>query len=97
MTQPTLACEFVESVASYPKTSTAELNQSGCYKRCPRGVPEASQGGVEPAGGEGGEGEGGMKFSRDAAISKIPAPHLLKQGQLQLAAASFRDLKNRFC
>ena len=26
------------------------------------------------------------------AISRIPAPHLLKQGQLQLAAASFRDL-----
>ena len=34
-------------------------------KRCPRGVPEASQGGA--------------------------APHLLKQGQLQLAGASFRD------
>ena len=32
-----------------------------------------------------------MKFSRDAAISRIPAPHLLKQGQLQLAGASFRD------
>ena len=32
-----------------------------------------------------------MKFSRDAAISRIPAPHLLKQGQLQLADASFRD------
>ena len=48
----------------------------------------SSQGGVEPGGG------GGplhMKFSRDAAISRIPAPHLLKQGQLQLAGASFRD------
>ena len=33
-----------------------------------------------------------MKFSRDAAISRIPAPHLLKQGQLQLAGASFRDM-----
>ena len=33
-----------------------------------------------------------MKFSRDAAIPRIPAPHLLKQGQLQLAGASFRDL-----
>ena len=32
-----------------------------------------------------------MKFSRDEAISRIPAPHLLKQGQLQLADASFRD------
>ena len=32
-----------------------------------------------------------MKFSRDAAILRIPAPHLLKQGQLQLAGASFRD------
>ena len=32
-----------------------------------------------------------MKFSRDAAIPRIPAPHLLKQGQLQLAGASFRD------
>ena len=51
MTQPTLACESVESVASYPKTSTEEFNQSGCHKRCPKGVPEASQGGVEPAGG----------------------------------------------
>ena len=90
MTQPTLACESVESVASYPKTSTEELNQSGCHKRCPRGVPEASQGGVEPAGG----GPLHMKFSRDAAISRIPAPHLLKQGQLQLAGAtsSFRDV-----
>ena len=44
----------------------------------------------------GGEGEGGgpplhMKFSRDAAIPRIPAPHLLKQGQLQLAGASFRE------
>ena len=34
-----------------------------------------------------------MKFSRDAAISRIPAPHLLKQGQLQLADASFHDLQ----
>ena len=33
-----------------------------------------------------------MKFSRDAAISRIPAPHLLKQEQPQLAGASFRDL-----
>ena len=81
MTQPTLACE---SVASYPKTSTEELNQSGCHKRCPRGAQE-SQGGVEPAGG----GPLHMTFSRDAAISRIPAPHLLKQGQLQLAGASF--------
>ena len=32
-----------------------------------------------------------MKFSRDAVIPRIPAPHLLKQGQLQLAGASFRD------
>ena len=32
-----------------------------------------------------------MKFSRDAAIPRIPAPHLLKQGQLQLAGASFRE------
>ena len=68
MTQPTLACESVESVASYPKTSTEELNQSGCHKRCPRGVAEASQGGVEPAGAG------------------------AKQGKLQLAGASFRDL-----
>ena len=36
-------CELVESVAPYPKTSTEELNQSGCHKRCPRGVPEAKQ------------------------------------------------------
>ena len=50
-------------------------------------VSEASQGGVEPAGG----GPLHMKFSRDVAISRIPAPHLLKQGQLQLADASFRD------
>ena len=71
-----------------------ELSQSGCHKRCPRGVPEASEGGVEPTGG-GGRGGGPplhMKFSRDAAIPRIPAPHLLKQGQLQLAGASFRDL-----
>ena len=33
-----------------------ELSQSGCHKRCPRGVPEASEGGVEPTGG-GGRGE----------------------------------------
>ena len=91
MTQQTLACESVESVASYPKTSTEELNQSGCHKRCPRGVPEASQGGVESAGWGGGGPPLHMKFSRDAAISRIPAPHLLKQGQLQLAGASFRD------
>ena len=32
-----------------------------------------------------------MKFSRDAALSRIPAPHLLKQEQLQLACASFRE------
>ena len=40
-------------------------------------------------------GEGGppvhVKYSHDAAILRIPAPHLLKQGQLQLAGASFRD------
>ena len=134
-------CELVESVAPYPKTSTEELNQSGCHKRCPRGVPEAkqsclhdlfgffyqcrchepvsllnllhripeelnqsgchkrcprgvpeaSQGGVEPTGG----GALHMKFSRDAAISRIPAPHLLKQGQLQLAGASFREKSGR--
>ena len=70
-----------------------ELSQSGCHKRCPRGVPEASEGGVEPTGGGGGGGPPlHMKFSRDAAIPRIPAPHLLKQGQLQLAGASFRDL-----
>ena len=34
-----------------------------------------------------------MKFSRDAALSRIPAPHLLKQEQLQLAGASFRDIE----
>ena len=45
-----------------------------------------------PGGGRGGRGAPlHMKFSRDAAISRIPAPHLLKQGQLQLAGASFRD------
>ena len=65
-----------------------ELSQSGCHKRCPRGVPEASEGGVEPTGGGG---DLHMKFSRDAAIPRIPVPHLLKQGQLQLAGASFRD------
>ena len=32
-----------------------------------------------------------MKFSCDAALSRIAAPHLLKQEQLQLAGASFRD------
>ena len=32
-----------------------------------------------------------MKFSRDAAVPRIPAPHLPKQGQLQLAGASFRE------
>ena len=32
-----------------------------------------------------------FKLSRDAAVSRIPAPHLLKQEQLQLAGASFRD------
>ena len=37
-----------------------------------------------------------MKFSRDAALSRIPAPHLLKQEQLQLAGASFRDFIHRF-
>ena len=51
----------------------------------------------------GGGGGGGppphMKFSRDAAIPRIPAPHLLKQGQLQLAGASFRDewVEMSFC
>ena len=30
-----------------------------------------------------------MKFSCDAAISRIPAPHLLKQGQLQLLVLAF--------
>ena len=29
-------CELVEPVAPYPKTSTEELNQCGCHKRCPR-------------------------------------------------------------
>ena len=38
-----------------------------------------------------------MKCSRDAAISRIPAPHLLKQGQLQLADASFRDIYDLEC
>ena len=137
-------CELVESVAPYPKTSTEELNQcgchkrcprgvpeakqsclhdlfgffyrcrchehvsllnllhrileelsqSGCHKRCPRGVPKASEGGVEPTGGA--PPSPPMKFSRDAAIPRIPAPHLLKQGQLQLAGASFRDEKMIF-
>ena len=32
-----------------------------------------------------------MKFSRDTAISRIAIPHLLQEGQLQLAGASFRD------
>ena len=126
-------CELVESVAPYPKSSTEELNQSGCHKRCPRGVPEAkrsclhdlldffyqcrchepvsllnllhripeelNQSGCHktqrrPRGELNPPGRGPlhMKFSRDAAISRIPAPHLLKQGQLQLAGASFREL-----
>ena len=42
-------------------------------------------------GGRGGGPPLHMKFSRDAAIPRIPAPHLLKQGQLQLAGASFRE------
>ena len=33
-----------------------------------------------------------MKCSRHAALLRIPAPHLLKQEQLQLAGASFRDM-----
>ena len=49
---------------------------------------ETSQGGVEPPV-EGGHQN--MKFSLDAELSRIPAPHLLKQEQLQLAGASFRD------
>ena len=57
-----------------------------------RGAREVSQrrprGELNPPGG----GALHMKFSRDAAISRIPAPHLLKQGQLQLAGASFRDM-----
>ena len=36
-----------------------ELSQSGCHKRCLRGVPEASEGGVEPTGGGGGRGRAG--------------------------------------
>ena len=28
-----------------------------------------------------------MQFSRDAALSRVPAPHLLKQEQLQLVLA----------
>ena len=43
-------------------------------------------------GGRGGAPPLHMKFSRDAAIPRIPAPHLLKQGQLQLAGTSFRDM-----
>ena len=59
-----------------------------------RGAREVSQ--RRPRGELNGRAGGGggplhMKFSRDAAISRIPAPHLLKQGQLQLAGASFRD------
>ena len=46
-------------------------------------VPETSQGGFEPAGGGGVD----MKFSCDVALSRIPAPHLLKQEQ----GAFFRD------
>ena len=57
-----------------------------------RGVQEVSQGELNPRGAGGGPLH--MKFSRDAAISRIPAPHLLKQGQLQLAGASFRDEEN---
>lgn len=45
-------------------------------------VPEMSQGGVEPAGG-------GGQVSRDAELSRIPAPHSLKQERLQLAGVSF--------
>ena len=61
-----------------------------------RSVQEVSQrrprGELNPRGGaEGGGALHNMKFSRDAAISRIPAPHLLKQGKLQLAGASFRD------
>ena len=52
-------------------------------------VAETSQGGVETP--EGRVLHQNMKFSRDAALSRIPAPHLLKQEQLQLAGASFRD------
>ena len=58
-----------------------------------RDAREVSQrrprGELNPRGGGGGALH--MKFSRDAAIPRIPAPHLLKQGQLQLAGASFRD------
>ena len=55
-------------------------------------VSEAAQGGVEPAGVG-----GPLQFSRDAAISRIPAPHLLKQGQLQLAhACSMDDQPSQF-
>ena len=53
--------------------------------------PRRCRGELNPGGGEGEGGPLHMKFSRDAAISRIPAPHLLKQGQLQLAGASFRD------
>ena len=61
-----------------------------------RGAQEVSQrrprGELNPRrGGEGGPPPLHVKFSRDAAISRIPAPHLLKQGQLQLAGASFRE------
>ena len=55
-----------------------ELSQSGCHKRCPR-VPEAFEGGATGGGGP---------------TYEVPAPHLLKQGQLQLAGASFRDYFN---
>ena len=52
-------------------------------------VAETSQGGVETP--EGRVLHQNMKFSRDAALLRIPAPHLLKQEQLQLAGASFRE------
>ena len=59
-----------------------------------RDAREVSQrrprGELNPRGGEGGD-PLHMKFSRDAAIPRIPAPHLLKQGQLQLAGASFPE------
>ena len=54
---------------------------------------ETSQGEVEPAGGEAHQ---NIKFSRDAALSRILAPHLLKQEQLQLTGASFREKATLF-